>query len=275
MTIRRFRRLRINRLRKFVSATTYYFHSYSHCHSHCPNFATPPPGKAKAKAPVTNLRPEPADDDEDLPPLEPEDTDRLHPSPVTGIPGSDSSDDLEPIPDSFTGFESKNKDIQEQAEEEPLEDDPENIPDDPDLFVKGDEEPPGEFEGLTVSGRIAPKPRSVHSDKVVQLAIGTEINTHWFEYITKFPRSDHAKTVRRKPEERTDEKIKREDVPILAETFKEISWHLGSPWHLVFLTLWLFLGFYVTMSRHLNMTAMWLRTTEIQYLCGSSWGSMS
>ena len=109
----------------------------------------PAPAKAKAKPPVTSLRPEQADDDEDLPPLEPEDTDRLHPSPVTGIPGSDSSDDLEPIPDSFTGFEPRKKDIQEQAEEEePLEEDPENPPDDPGLFVQDDEEPLGAFEGL-------------------------------------------------------------------------------------------------------------------------------
>ena len=110
ITIKKFRRLRTNRLRKFASAITY-FYSHSHCHPHCPNFAMPPPGKAKAQALVTTLRPEPADNDKDLPPLEPENTNRLHPNPIKGIPNSDSSDDLEPIPNSFTNIKSKNKDI--------------------------------------------------------------------------------------------------------------------------------------------------------------------
>ena len=113
MSLRRFGRLRINRLRKFVSATTH-FHSHSLSHSHCPNVAMPGPGKAKAKPPVASLRPEQADDDEDLPPLEPEESDRLHPSPPTGVPDSDSSDELAPIPDDYTGFPPKNEDTQEK-----------------------------------------------------------------------------------------------------------------------------------------------------------------
>ena len=221
MSYRRFGSLRINRLRKFVSATTH-FHSLSLSHSNCPHFAMPGPGKAKAKPPpVTSLRPEQAedDDDEDLPPLEPEESDRLHPSPPTGVPDSDSSDELAPVPDDYTGFPPKKKDTQEKGEEEqPLE---ENQPVEEDIFDKDDEEPLAEFEGLTVSGKKAPKPRSVHTDKVVQFEIGAEINTHWFKFITQYPRSDRAKSIRRQKEDRTDEKITRAEVPILAKTFEK------------------------------------------------------
>ena len=72
-----------------------------------------------------------------------------------------------------------------------------------------------------MSGKRAPKPRSVHTDKVVQFEIGAEINTHWFKYITQYPRSDRARSIRRQKEERTDEKITRAEVPILAKTFEK------------------------------------------------------
>ena len=72
-----------------------------------------------------------------------------------------------------------------------------------------------------MSGRKAPKARSVHTDKVAQFEIGTEINTHWFKYITQYPRSDRARGIRKQPEERTDRKITRAEVPILAKTFEK------------------------------------------------------
>ena len=209
-------------LRKFVSATTqFYFSSRTHLHRLCPR-AEMPPAKAKSREPVTSIRSEQMEDEDDLPPLEPEEdeTDRLHP---TGIPGSDSSDELAPIPDDFTGFPPREEDMQEAAqergeEEKPLEEDQ---PVEEDIFVKEGEEPLGEFEGFTVAGKKAPKPRSVHTDKVTQFEIGKDINTHWMKYITRLPRSEGAKNIRRTPEERTGEKVKREDVPVLAQTFEK------------------------------------------------------
>ena len=210
-------------LRKFVSATTHFRFSPNTClHRRCPRM---PPAKAKKVKPVTSIRSEPMDED-DIPPLEPEEdeSDRLHP---TGIPGSDSSDELAPIPEDFTGFPPKDEDIpeaeqevtQEKGEEEkPLEED--QPVEEEDIFIKEGEEPLGEFEGFTVAGRKAPKARSVHADKVVQFEIGKEINTHWMKYITRLPRSENAKSIRRTPEERTGEKVKREDVPVLAQTFE-------------------------------------------------------
>ena len=225
MSLRRFGSLRINMLRKFVSATTqFYFHFRTRFHCPCPR-AEMPPAKAKARPPVTSFRPEQVEEeDDDLPPLEPEEeTDRLHPSPPTGIPGSDSSDELAPIPDDFTGFPPKKEDMQEDTqekgeEEKPLEDDQ---PVEEDIFVKDDEEPLAAFEGFTVSGQKAPRPRSVHADKVVQFEIGTEINTHWMKHITQYPRSERAKGIRKTPEERTNRKITRAEVPILAQTFEK------------------------------------------------------
>ena len=180
----------------------------------------PAPAKAKNKVPVTTTRPEPgATMDEDAPPLEPEeDIDRLHPSPVPGLsPGSDSSDDLPPVPDSFTGFERKDTHHQEQGEEENLDDDPEEVPDDPNLFIQGDEEPLGGFEGVTVTGRKAPK-RSVHTD-------GHSI-CRWNRYKSTLvplhhtiPTFRRCPTDQKKPEDRDGEKVRREDAPILAETF--------------------------------------------------------
>ena len=213
-------------LRKFVSATTqFYFTFRTHLHRPRPR-AEMPPAKAKARPPVTSIRSEQTEEeDDDLPPLEPEEeeTDRLHPSPPTGVPGSDSSDELAPVPDDYTGFPPKKEDMQEDQqekgeEEKPLEDDQ---PVEEDIFVKDGEEPLGEFEGFTVSGKKAPRPRSVHADKVVQFEIGKDINTHWMKYITQYPRSERAKDIRKTPEERTGKKVKREEVPILAETFEK------------------------------------------------------
>ena len=212
-------------LRKFVSATTqFYFYLLTHLHRLRPR-AEMPPAKAKAQPPVTSFRPEQEEEeDNDLPPLEPEEeTDRLHPSPPTGIPGSDSSDELAPVPEDYTGFPPKKEDTQEDTqekgeEEKPLEDDQ---PVEEDIFVKDGEEPLGEFEGFTVSGQKAPRPRSVHADKVVQFEIGTEINTHWMKYITQYPRSERAKGIRKTAEERTGKKVTRAEVPILAQTFEK------------------------------------------------------
>ena len=213
-------------LRKFVSATTQ-FYPYFRTHFQCPcPRAEMPPAKAKAQPPVTSFRPEQMEEeDDDLPPLEPEEeTDRLHPSPPTGIPGSDSSDELAPVPEDYTGFPPKKEDMQEDTqekgeEEKPLEDDQ---PVEEDIFVKDGEEPLAAFEGLTVSGRKAPKPpRSVHTDRVVQFEIGTDINTHWMPYIAQHPRSDRAKGIRRQPEERSDRKVTRAEVPILGQTFEK------------------------------------------------------
>ena len=227
MTLRRFGSSRINMLRKFVSATTHFrFFPDTRLHRRCPRM---PPAKAKKVKPVTSIRSEPMDED-DIPPLEPEEdeTDRLHPSPPTGIPGSDSSDELAPVPDDFTGFPPKDEDMpeaeqettQEKGEEEkPLEED--QPVEEEDIFIKEGEEPLGEFEGFTVAGRKAPRARSVHTDKVVQFEIGKEINTHWMKYITRLPRSEGAKNIRRTPEEKTGEKVKREDVPVLAQTFEK------------------------------------------------------
>ena len=164
-------------LRKFVSATTQFDFSFcTHLHRLCPR-AEMPPAKAKKLKPVTSIRSEPMEDEDDLPPLEPEEdeSDRLHP---TGIPGSDSSDELEPIPDDFTGFPPKDEDMKESEqeatqekgeEEKPLEEDQ---PVEEDIFVKEGEEPLGEFEGFTVSGKKAPRPRTTHADKVDQFEIG-------------------------------------------------------------------------------------------------------
>ena len=118
MSLRRFGSLRINKLRKFVSATTqFYFTFRTHLHRPRPR-AEMPPAKAKARTPVTSIRSEQLEDD-DLPPLEPEEeeTDRLHPSPPTGVPGSDSSDELAPVPDDYTGFPPKKEDMQEDQQE--------------------------------------------------------------------------------------------------------------------------------------------------------------
>ena len=213
-------------LRKFVSATTQFYLTFcTHLHRPRPR-AEMPPAKAKARPPVTSIRSEQTEEeDDDLPPLEPEEekTDRLHPSPPTGVPGSDSSDELAPVPDDYTGFPPKKEDMQEDQqekgeEEKPLEDDQ---PVEEDIFVKDGEEPLGEFEGFTVSGKKAPRPRSVHTDKVVQFEIGKDINTHWMKYITQYPRPERAKDIRKTPEERTGKKVKREEVPVLAETFEK------------------------------------------------------
>ena len=215
-------------LRKFVSATTHFqFHPDTCLYRRCPRM---PRAKPKSSQPVTSIRSVQMEEDNDLPPLEPEEdeTDRLHPSPPTGIPGSDSSDELAPIPEDFTGFPPKDEDMpeaeqettQEKGEEEkPLEED--QPVEEEDIFIKEGEEPLGEFEGFTVAGRKAPRARSVHTDKVVQFEIGKEINTHWMKYITRLPRSEGAKSIRRTPEEKTGEKVKREDVPVLAQTFEK------------------------------------------------------
>ena len=213
-------------LRKFVSATTHFrFFPDTRLHRRCPRM---PPAKAKSRQPVTSIRSEQMEEDDDLPPLEPEEdeTDRLHPSPPTGIPGSDSSDELAPVPDDFTGFPTKKEDMHMQEdqhekgeEERPLEDD--RPMEEEDIFIKEGEEPLGEFEGFTVTGKKAPRPRSVHADKVVQFEIGKDINTHWMKYITQYPRSELARDIRKTAEERTGKKIKREEVPILAETFEK------------------------------------------------------
>ena len=210
-------------LRKFVSATTHFQFLPDTClYRRCPRM---PRAKPKSSQPVTSIRSAQMEEDNDLPPLEPEEdeTDRLHPSPPTGIPGSDSSDELAPVPDDFTGFPAKEEDMPMQEdqhekgeEEKPLEED--QPMEEEDIFIKEGEEPLGEFEGFTVTGKKAPRPRSVHADKVVQFEIGKEINTHWMKYITQYPRSELAKDIRKKAEERTG-KIKREDVPVLAETF--------------------------------------------------------
>ena len=188
----------------------------------------PAPAKAKARPPVTSIRPEQVEEeDDDIPPLEPEEeSDRLHPSPPTwntrfrlfGRTGTNSWW-LHRISTEERRYEDMQEDTQEKGEEEkPLEEDQ---PVEEDIFVKEGEEPLAEFEGLTVSGKKAPKPRSVHADKVVQFEIGTEINTHWFKYITQHPRSDLARGIRKQPEERTDRKITRAEVPILAQTFEK------------------------------------------------------
>ena len=210
-------------LRKFVSATTHFQFLPDTClYRRCPRM---PRAKSKSSQPVTSIRSAQMEEDNDLPPLEPEEdeTDRLHPSPPTGIPGSDSSDELAPVPDDFTGFPAKEEDMPMQEdqhekgeEEKPLEED--QPMEEEDIFIKEGEEPLGEFEGFTVTGKKAPRPRSVHADKVVQFEVGKEINTHWMKYITQYPRSELAKDIRKKAEERTG-KIKREDVPVLAETF--------------------------------------------------------
>ena len=41
------------------------------------------------------------------------------------------------------------------------------------------------------------------------------------KYITQYPRSDRAKGIRRQPEERSDQKGTRAEVPILAQTFEK------------------------------------------------------
>ena len=209
-------------LRKFVSATTQFYFSFrTHLHRLCPR-AKMPPAKAKSREPVTSIRSEQMEEDDDLPPLEPEEdeTDRLHP---TGIPGSDSSDELAPVPEDYTGFPPKKEDMQEAAQEKGEEEKPleEDQPVEEDIFVKDGEEPLGEFEGFTVTGQKAPRPRTVHADKVSQFEIGKDINTHWMKYITRIPRSEGAKETRKTPEPRTGKKILREEVPILAQTFEK------------------------------------------------------
>ena len=212
--------------KKFVSATTqFYFYLRTHLQRSRPR-AEMPPAKAKARPPVTSFRSEQAEEeDDDLPPLEPEEdeTDRLHPSPPTGVPGSGSSDELAPVPEDYTGFPPKKEDMQEDAQEKGEEEKPleEDQPVEEDIFVKDGEEPLGEFEGFTVSGKKAPRPRSVHADRVVQFEIGKDINTHWMKYITQHPRSERAKDIRKTPEERTGKKVKREEVPVLAQTFEK------------------------------------------------------
>ena len=209
-------------LRKFVSATTQFYFSFrTHLHRLCPR-AEMPPAKAKSREPVTSIRSEQMEEDDDLPPLEPEEdeTDRLHP---TGIPGSDSSDELAPVPDDYTGFPPKKEDMQEAAQEKGEEEKPleEDQPVEEDIFVKDGEEPLGEFEGFTVAGHKAPRPRTTHADKVSQFEIGKDINTHWMKYITRIPRSEGAKEIRKTPEPRTGKKILCEEVPILAQTFEK------------------------------------------------------
>ena len=225
MSLRRFGSSRINMLRKFVSATTQFYFSFrTHLHRLCPR-AEMPPAKAKSRQPVTSIRSEQTEEDDNLPPLEPEEdeTDRLHPSPPTGVPGSDSSDELAPVPEDYTGFPPKKEDMQEDAQEKEEEEKPleEDQPVEEDIFVKDGEEPLGEFKGFTVTGQKAPRPRSVHTDKVVQFEIGKDINTHWMKYITQYPRSERAKDIRKTPEERTGKKVKREEVPVLAQTFEK------------------------------------------------------
>ena len=89
---------------------------------------------------MTSIRPEQVEEeDDDLPPLEPEEeSDRLHPSPPTGIPGSDSSDELAPVPDDYTGFPPKKEDTKEDTQEKGEEEHPleEDQPVEEDIFIK-------------------------------------------------------------------------------------------------------------------------------------------
>ena len=112
--------LMFKRLRRFASATQIFISHFSSFHCALPlSRSRMPPKKAKAKAKgsVTNTRPEPKDaEDEDIPPLEEEEDDRLHPA--VGL-SSESSDSGPPaIPDGFNPFAKKEEHTQEQVEEE-------------------------------------------------------------------------------------------------------------------------------------------------------------
>ena len=198
MSIRRFGRLRIIRQRKFVSATTqFYFYLRTHFHrTHfhrpcplCPRAVMPGPPKPKAGPPVTSLRPaQGEEEDDDLSPLE------LR---------------IGSTPSFTTNWNTRFRNGRRGKTTRRR------------YFRSWRRRAVRSLWGFDCVRKKPPKPRSAHTDKVAQYEIGTEINTHWFKYLTEYPRSDRARSIRRQKEERTEEKITRAQVPILAQTFEK------------------------------------------------------